>query len=207
MTPRILVILAGGGGRRMGGQDKGLLEWGGQRFIDIIIERARAQNPLRFDLEILISGPHDYGLGLPYIADNPAYMGGPVGGLFSVSDTIACRHPDPSGFFTVPVDGPRFPENLFARLYAQAHSTIAADDTGLHPVYGWWRQADLAALRASADMKRSLSLHGLVAQSRAKPCHWSGSERFLNVNDAARLEALRETVGDWPRGQPESRRK
>ena len=47
------VILAGGQGRRMGGQDKGLIEFDGRLMIEILIERLLDQQ-----LDILINAAH-----------------------------------------------------------------------------------------------------------------------------------------------------
>ena len=41
------VILAGGSGSRLGGVDKALLQWRGQSFIELIVERIAPQIPLK----------------------------------------------------------------------------------------------------------------------------------------------------------------
>jgi len=165
MTPSVIVILAGGGGQRMGGVDKGLLELGGRRFIDMVMARAGEQFPDGPPPKILISGAHDYGLGVPVINDDKNFPPGPVAGLFSAAQYLYQNALHCKGFFTLPVDGPGFPEDLCARLQIDGVSAVAGDEADIHPVYGWWRLSDLAPLwqnyKQGGD-KVSLSMKALV---------------------------------------------
>ncbi len=63
------VILAGGQGRRMGGQDKGLLDFGGRLMIEIIIEALENQR-----IDIVINANRNQSTyqsyGYPVISDD-----------------------------------------------------------------------------------------------------------------------------------------
>ena len=174
-TNKIVAILAGGKATRFEGQDKGAIKLENERFIDIIHRRLSAQAD-----EILISGTHDYDLGLKVIPDAKDAPGGPVGGLYSIWKKLSSR--DVEGFFTVPVDGPNLPLNLTQRLYSQLSSTIAVDEKGRHPTYGWWRMTELSHLFDDINIQHSISLNKLADHMSAKDVHWTGENNFININ-------------------------
>lgn len=175
--PRTALILAGGQATRMGGQDKGEVILAERRLVDHVTQRLKAQN-----CDILISGPQDYGLGVTMIPDCDGGPKGPAAGLYAASLYLKDTQADLAGFFTVPVDSPAFPNDLCERLYALNHSTIASDDNGLHPVFGWWRQVDLLRLWPHLDMSNSLSLTALAQHIHAQNSQWSGQNLFFNIN-------------------------
>jgi molybdopterin-guanine dinucleotide biosynthesis protein A len=92
------VIQAGGKSARMGGQPKALLELGGRRIIDRVVDVVRA---VVDDLLIVTNTPELYaGLGLPMVADVfPDH--GSLGGIYSglkaapgeAAFTVACDMP------------------------------------------------------------------------------------------------------------------
>lgn len=174
-NPCIVVILAGGKATRYGGQDKGEILIRGERLIDIIHNRLLPQSS-----EIIISGMHDYDLGLTVVPDIEDAPGGPVGGLYSIWSHLKSR--DVEGFFTAAIDGPKLPSDLTAKLYDEAASTVAADEQGRHPTYAWWRMEDLSDLWPRLDMQNSLSLKSLIDLTKAECVEWDGSEIFVNIN-------------------------
>ena len=180
-TSKIVAILAGGKAKRFEGQDKGAIRLRGERFIDIIYRRLSTQAD-----EILISGTHDYDLGLKIVPDINEAPGGPVGGLYSIWKELSSREAE--GFFTVPVDGPNLPLDLIQRLYSPLSSSIAVDEKGRHPTFSWWRMADLAELFEDINTERSISLNRLAANILAEDVNWDGDSNFININ---RLEDLR----------------
>ena len=182
-TNKIVAILAGGKATRFEGQDKGAIKLENERFIDIIHRRLSAQAD-----EILISGTHDYDLGLKVIPDAKDAPGGPVGGLYSIWKELSSGELE--GFFTVPVDGPNLPLNLTQRLYSQLSSTIAVDEKGRHPTYGWWRMTDLARLFKEAHLQNSISLNRLADKVIAKEVFWAGNNIFMNINCPGDLKEL-----------------
>jgi len=183
LSPKIAAILAGGKSRRFDGQDKGEIIVNGERLIDIIHSRLKPQAS-----HILISGPHDYGLGFDIVPDFDAAPGGPVGGIYSIWKNLQSR--DIEGFFTVAIDGPNVPQNLTDRLYASTHSSIAVDRTGRHPTYGWWRMRDLANTFHEVEVSQSISLNKLADLSKAKELLWPGDKTFININRTEDLEGF-----------------
>ncbi len=171
----IAVILAGGQSARMGGIDKGALDLVGERMIDRIYGRLKPQCD-----QVLISGSHDYGLGLVVIPDLKAGPQGPAGGLYAVWRHL--KDANVKGFFTVPVDGPNLPGDLLARLYRAESSAIANDDNGLHPAFAWWRIADLGSAWEELDLEGSISLNYLARLTEAKHAQWAGEAMFKNLN-------------------------
>src|SRR5687767_10821159 len=104
------VILAGGQGRRMGGADKGLVEFLGKPLISHVIQRLSPQVD-----EILISANREMetyaALGHPVMADALEGFAGPLAGLHM--GMTEARHPY---VLTVPCDTPLLPMSLVERL-------------------------------------------------------------------------------------------
>jgi len=182
-SPKIVAILAGGNARRFGGKDKGNVLITGKRLIDIIHERLKFQST-----DIIISGLHDYGLGCEVIPDVSEAPEGPVGGIYSIWKNFQRR--DVEGFFTAAVDGPNLPHNLTARLHSSVISTIAADDYGRHPTYGWWRLHDLSKIWEKIDTLKSISLNKMADLVGAEEMIWEGDRNFININRPDDLEKL-----------------
>ncbi|MEP3890922.1 MAG: NTP transferase domain-containing protein [Hellea sp.] len=174
-SPSIVAILAGGKARRFGGQDKGEILIRGERLIDIICERLGPQST-----EILLSGTHDYSLDLTVVPDAQNAPGGPVGGVYSIWKSQEGRGIE--GFFTAAIDGPNLPQDLTASLYSKTCSTIAVDENGRHPTYGWWRMDDLSALWEMTELSESISLNKLADLIGARAVLWEGGSSFTNIN-------------------------
>lgn len=185
MTPstKIVAILAGGKAVRFGSQDKGKILIKERRLIDIIHERIKPQSD-----SLIISGRHDYGLGFPVVADATDAPDGPVGGIYSVWKHL--EQSNAQGFFTVAIDGPNLPRDLTAKLYAKDSASIAADDAGRHPTYGWWLMEELSKVFATVTPADSLSLNRLADLGGAKIITWEGDKHFLNINRKSDLERL-----------------
>jgi molybdopterin-guanine dinucleotide biosynthesis protein A len=141
------VILAGGMGRRMGGADKGLIEFLGRPMIEHVAERLKPQVG-----EILINANRElahYGsLGYPVIEDEIGGFAGPLAGLHKAMQVAA--HPY---VLTVPCDSPLLPHNLAERLMnglMERDADLAVAKTGIqsHPVFCLCRTALLPNLEA-----------------------------------------------------------
>lgn len=109
------VVLAGGAGTRVGGRDKGLIEWRGATLAANALRRLAQAG---FD-EILISANRhidEYArLGQRVIADaDPTAFLGPLAGIARALGAIRAPR-----LFTVPVDVPEWPLDLPLRLAAR----------------------------------------------------------------------------------------
>ena len=178
MKPAVL-ILAGGEGRRIGG-DKPLRLLGGRTLIDRAIERAE-----RWSDRIAIAARSADQVGetrFPVLID-PLGLEGPLGGLAS-----ALRLERPV-VLTIPCDMPFLPDDVPDRLAEalQGHgAALAASEGRLHPVCGLWRAEALARLPAYAASGRR-SLIGFAETVGYAAVEWSG-DPFFNVNSRQDLE-------------------
>lgn len=149
------VVLAGGLGRRMGGADKGLVDYRGSPLAARVIAGFAPQVD-----EVLVSAnrnPDAYAaFGYPVLADVFPDFAGPLAGLHAA--LVAARHPLVA---SVPCDSPFFPADLVARLRAallasDAPLAVAAAGGRLHPVFSLCRRevvADLEAYLAGGGRK------------------------------------------------------
>jgi molybdopterin-guanine dinucleotide biosynthesis protein A len=142
------VILAGGEGRRMGGQDKGWVEYLGTPLIQHVSQRLLPQVS-----ELLINANRnrsDYqSLGYPVTADLESGFQGPLMGI--LTGLKAARQP---WVLFTPCDGPFLPEDLAERLYQAALNSqqpiaVASDGERLQPVVVLIKRDCLTQLEAA----------------------------------------------------------
>ncbi|WP_428608182.1 molybdenum cofactor guanylyltransferase MobA, partial [Sedimenticola sp.] len=104
------VILAGGMARRMGGQDKGLIDLDGRPLIAHVLERIQPQVA-----QVVINANRNLeqyaAFGHPVISDTLSDFQGPLAGFLAVMQQI-----DSDFIVTLPCDGPCLPDNLVERL-------------------------------------------------------------------------------------------
>lgn len=140
------LVLAGGQGRRLGGADKGLLAWRGRPLVELVVDRLRPQ------VEALAISANRNAvayahLGLVVLPDclGPVGTIGPLAGVLAGLD-----HFDVPGrnalMVTVPVDAPRLPADLVARLLAALVATgavaaVAYAGGRLQPTFALMRTA------------------------------------------------------------------
>ncbi|MEW8500460.1 MAG: molybdenum cofactor guanylyltransferase MobA, partial [Candidatus Thiodiazotropha taylori] len=119
------VILAGGRGSRMGGNDKGLILFDGKPLIEHVVNTIAPQVG-----RLLINANRNMveyqRFGYPVIRDELSGYQGPLAGIYSALEQITT-----SNLITVPCDGPRLPKDLVARL-ASAREAAAADIAVAH---------------------------------------------------------------------------
>ncbi len=130
-------ILAGGAGRRVGGADKGLLEWRGKALVGHAIARIAPQVE-RIIISANRSRERYAAFGFPVVHDRIAGHPGPLAGIaaalaVTTHDWLLC----------VPVDQPLLPMDLAARLL---HSARSHDSAGAVAHDGERRQVLCAVL-------------------------------------------------------------
>lgn len=127
------VILAGGMARRMGGDDKGLVELNGKAMIEHTIERIKPQVK-----EILINANRNQTryaeFGFTVLSDEYTGFLGPLAGMIT-----AMGHTQADYLLVVPCDCPLLPRDLVARLLAaieanDAELAVASDGEREQPV-------------------------------------------------------------------------
>lgn len=128
------LILAGGLARRMGGQDKGLVELQGRAMISYIIDALLPQVS-----SILINANRNMdtyeALGFDVLRDDIDDFQGPLAGM-----AVGLKHSQTDYIVTVPCDGPLLPANYVETLFnaakeADTKISVGFDGHRLQPVY------------------------------------------------------------------------
>lgn len=187
------VILAGGQGRRMGGQDKGLIEFDGHPIIELLIEALIQQN-----IRIVINANRNQSTyqryGYPVLSDELADFQGPLAGFASAMKAVKTQF-----ILTLPCDGPLLADNLVdAFIGAHTKSTakicVADDGERLQPVYALISVDlvdDLESFLHSGDRK----IDRWYAQHDFARVDFSSQKKmFANINKPEDHAALLETI-------------
>jgi molybdopterin-guanine dinucleotide biosynthesis protein A len=182
-----IVILAGGEGRRIGG-DKPLLELAGERLIDRALRNASRWSTV---VAVAVRDPAQVEpVAAPVIVDQDD-IAGPVAGLLSAlrfGAELDCRH-----VLTIAADMPFLPADLLIRLrmeIADLGCAMASSDGHVHPVCGLWRAS--AVDRADEYLaSRRRSLRGFAELVGYVPVDWLAEplDPFFNINTAEDLAA------------------
>lgn len=185
------VILAGGKARRMGGQDKGLISFGGRPLVAWVVAALRTQVGT-----LLINANRNTetyaALGYPVITDRTPDFQGPLAGIASAMAMV-----ETPWILTLPCDGPFPPTDLAHRLamtltQANAEVAIARDAERLHPTHA------LLSVALAPSLQRYLAagerrLDTWQAQHRRALANFSDCPlAFANINspqDVPLLEA------------------
>jgi len=127
------VILAGGQGRRLGGQDKGLVDYHGKTLIQHVLDNITPQ----VDTVIINANRNqsEYNnLGYPVISDELSDFQGPLAGF-----AIAMQNSKTDFILTMPCDGPNLSSDYVKRLVDVAIDSntivVAHDGERLQPVH------------------------------------------------------------------------
>ncbi|MCW8842847.1 MAG: molybdenum cofactor guanylyltransferase MobA [Rhodobacteraceae bacterium] len=196
------IILAGGKATRMGGGDKGRLEVGGQSLLGRVINRLEPQ-VAGLALNANGDATRFADTGLPVLADSLPDHPGPLAGVLAGLDWAAEQGAD--RIVTAAADTPFFPQDLVARLEAEAKGmeiplVLAASrdaDTGKlwrQPTFGLWPVALRHDLRAALEGGlRKVVLWTQQHGGREAVFEDSGPDPFFNINtpdDLATAQAL-----------------
>lgn len=187
---RILgVILAGGEGRRVGGQDKGLLPLNGKPVVEHVLSILRPQCD---ELLIVANRNRDrYARYATVTGDEVPNHAGPLAGIaaaLAMVERESKQFEDCGWLLTVPVDCPGLPPDLFARLHAALQAApdtscaFARDAHRLQPLFALYALAFRDKLLASA--REALNVH-------ASPLRWHMELDALAVDFSDRAEAFR----------------
>ncbi|MCC7280143.1 MAG: molybdenum cofactor guanylyltransferase [Chromatiaceae bacterium] len=159
------VILAGGRGRRLGGQDKGLIPFEGRPLVAWIIAALRPQVG-----RILINANRNTeayaALGYPVVGDHLAGFQGPLAGI-----ATAMAVAETPWILTLPCDGPYPPTDLAQRLaaaltQADAEIAVARDAERVQPVH------------ALLPVALAPSLHRYLAAGERRLDAWQARHRL-----------------------------
>ncbi len=193
------LILAGGRGRRLGGQDKAFLTLGEETLLVRAIARAKPQVG-----ELLINANGDLSrfapFGLPVIEDRIGGFLGPLAGIVSGLEWIRENRPHARWLASFACDCPFFPLDMVEHLIAKAESesasvAIAASHGRHHPVFAAW-SAGLSVTSENVLCDQGLrKMDDFVARFPNTRVQFPAdpADPFFNINtpdDLARAEAL-----------------
>ncbi|MCD8536052.1 MAG: molybdenum cofactor guanylyltransferase [Burkholderiaceae bacterium] len=180
LTPSAL-ILAGGQGQRMGGQDKGWVRWQGKPLIEHALDRVRQQTVV--PPEILISANRhldEYALtGARVVQDLRTGFAGPLAGI--EAGLIHAKH---DWVLVTTCDMPLIPLNLLEKLYLGLDGrsvAVALVDKKLSPL----------TILLSRFLVKSVSAYLDSGQAAVKPwlkslnmavVEFEEPESFVNIN-------------------------
>lgn len=179
------VILAGGKGRRLGGQDKGLVSYKDKTLIEHVLERIEPQVN-----SILINANRNQEIysryGYPVINDELSDFQGPLAGFATAMKTANTAY-----IITLPCDGPMLPDDLVLRMINTIEDNprslsesiaVAHDGERMQPVYALLPVALIDSLEKflrNGDRKIDLwytKHHTVLADFSDKP------DSFFNIN-------------------------
>lgn len=179
------LILAGGEGRRVGGADKGLLDFRGRPLIAHALERLAPQVD-----GVLISANRNLetyrAFGCPVLTDESTERQGPLAGI--AAGLRACATP---WLAVVPCDCPHFPTDLVDRLMAgkgAAPVAVAVTAAGPQPTFMLCRRDLLPALE-TALAAGERKVRAWCGAQGAVMVNFPDAAAFANLNTCAALEA------------------
>jgi len=141
------IILAGGEGKRVGGQDKGLVTYGGKTLIETVLNSVKPQVD-----DIIISANRNLDIYKQYcsqvVPDAGSSYKGPLAGILACLSH--CQH---ERTLVIACDMPRLPDNLASRLSA----AISDNDVAIASVDGHHQLAMLLKTDLSNTIQRELN--------------------------------------------------
>ncbi len=182
------MILAGGKARRMGGQDKGLIDINGQAMIQYVLDVLKPQvNEILINANRNITAYKKF--GYPVISDQLEDYQGPLAGFAAAMEASKTDY-----ICTCPCDGPLIAQDLVTRLSsamdssntniptAEVEIAVAHDGQRLQPVYALIScslQQSLLDYLSSGERK----IDRWYAQHNYKAVDFSDKQDcFININ-------------------------
>lgn len=187
------IVLAGGQGKRMGGQDKGWVPFQGTPMISHVLQRLSPQVD-----EILISANRELAqyqqLGYPVIEDTISGFVGPLAGLHAGLQRAS--HPY---VLTVPCDSPLLPPQLARRLMnglIERDADLAFAKTGqqTHPVFCLCRRSLLPGLEQYLQAGGRKVSDWMATLDTVAVSFTDQSLAFANINTPEELQWLEQAA-------------
>ncbi|AXI01682.1 molybdenum cofactor guanylyltransferase MobA [Aquirhabdus parva] len=194
LPPLSAIILAGGEGRRMGGADKGLVEYQGKPLVQWVKEAL----PDHVDQVVISCNRNEaiyaaYGQTVHDLPSRETYAGALAGILAALE---ACTH---DWVIITPCDLIYYPTHFAKYAWAAltAHQKIDPNTSRIVVAHDGERRQNLCLLvhkdeRASIQeaLKTSHAVHHWLESRKAFVIQWHDKQAFVNVNDPAQLSAL-----------------
>lgn len=179
-----IVLLAGGRGQRMGGQDKGWVNWQGQALIEHMQHVVR---PLTDDLIISCNRNHQryQSLADQIVSDTDLDFAGPLAGILSALKVA--RHPY---LLVLPCDAPRIDQALLTQLYQHAgeYPVLLQHKGHWQPLFSLIPCAQLKNLQNLWDAGERSPKHALLKLNPVVIDCPDNEQRLANFNDPSVLQ-------------------
>ena len=183
------VILAGGQGRRMGGLDKGLIEFDGRPLVEILIDKLRPQG-----VNIIVNANRNQAqyaaYGYPLAPDRLADYQGPLAGFASAMAAASTEY-----ILTLPCDSPLLVPDYVERFRRDRNRStavicVAHDGERLQPVHALLRVGLMPSLQTFLD-RGERKIDRWYAQHDFHRVDFSDcADMFRNINTPADQQAL-----------------
>lgn len=186
-----VVILAGGDGRRIGG-DKPQRLLAGKSLLDHMLSLARRWSPR---VAISVRDASRIMASVPLLPDREGM--GPIAGIAAALSFA--RAEGVELVLTIPCDTPFLPSDLPVMLSAALTDTakvaVAVSDGRLHPTCALWRTAAAPLLAPYLESGRN-SLHGFAMVIGAVSVPWPSEpyDPFFNINSERDLAQAEEWI-------------
>jgi molybdenum cofactor guanylyltransferase len=183
------VILAGGKGRRINGQDKGLLSFHGKPLIEYVIDSLRPQvKTLLINANRNIDQYQQF--GYPVIQDTITGYCGPLAGVAS-----GIEHAETTLIVTAPCDCPLPPADLVERLLKRLQTinatvSVAHDGKRLQPMFALLTQAVYSGLVSYLNNSGRRVDRWYEQQSMAITDFSDMPQAFNNINTINDIDVL-----------------
>lgn len=182
-----IVILAGGEGRRMGGKDKGLIEYQGKPLIEHVLSRLPAGLG-----HVMVSANRNqdtYQLYAEVLEDKEYVLHGPLSGILE-----AMKHSHSEYLLCLPCDTPYLPHELIPRLFdalqkEQVDVAFAASESRSHYVICLVRCSLQEVLREFLASGQRRVAVWLQQQSHCQVLFEGDEQPFMNINQQQELQA------------------
>ena len=177
------LILAGGQGRRMDHNDKGLLLWKNKMLISHVIDNVKNQLD---HIIINANQHHDQYKQLNYdlISDSIEGFKGPLSGILSAMQ----YYKETDYLFVLPCDCPTPPKDLFQRLARQlnenqqANIAIANDGKRLQPLFGLYKTSLLPNIEQALNNDHNKVMQFIEDNHFVSVDYSDQAESFKNFN-------------------------
>ena len=187
------LILAGGQARRMGGEDKGLIQLNGHAMITYIITAMQPQvQTIMINANRNIAKYHEF--GYPVVQDEISGFQGPLAGI--ASGLANC---EVEFIATAPCDGPFLAMDYVDRLHAAAREnaskiSVAFDGKRLQPVYALIHKNLLPSLlQFLTEGERKIDLW-YERHSYARANFSDAQDMFTNINTPQDLKSIENSL-------------
>ena len=186
------VILSGGRGQRMAGEDKGWIELDNEAFIEHTLNRLQLQTS-----NIIVSANRSLEryqqLGIKVVTDKHENFPGPLAGIYAALTEIQT-----DWLLTVPCDTPLFPNDLLQRfiseLKKQPHTiAVASDGQYMQPVFCLLHRSLADSLKTFLDIDEHKTGLWVRQQDPLQVVFQDNNSQFININTPDELTQFLES--------------